>query len=111
MSDQPAPNPVQEVAKAVEQGVKQEQQSGGFLSSLQLIWQAVATILPVLFVSLFDYEETKIDRLKREKEGLQLTIDKMENQNAIDKKYAGMSDADIVLSAGNSGPGDAKPKG
>jgi hypothetical protein len=60
------------------------------------LWSVLASVLPALAISLFNYEETRVDRLRKENEALKTKLKETENKDAVDQKYSGMSDADIV---------------
>jgi hypothetical protein len=70
--------------------------ASSWLGVIKGVWSLVCSALPALAISLFNYEESKIDALKKQNEALQLQLKLKENKDAVDQKYSGMSDADIV---------------
>jgi hypothetical protein len=70
--------------------------ASSWLDVIKSIWSLVCSALPALAISLFNYEEGRIDALKKQNEALQLQLKLKENKNAVDQKYADMSDSDIV---------------
>lgn len=78
-----------------------------FLNALRKL---IETIAPALAVMIWDYEQAKLDEAKNDARdaAVQLQIEK--NHEEIDAKFAGKSDADIVLD-GIDSDGAGQPGG
>lgn len=79
-----------------------------WLDNIKKLFGLICSAMPAIAISLFNYEETRIDRLKRENEAMALQLKLKENADAITQKFAGLSDVDIVRQsiADGGGPND-----
>jgi len=79
--------------------------ASSWLDVMKSVWSVLVSFLPALAISLFNYEETRVDRLRKENEALKLQLKLKENKDAVDSKYSGMSDADVVRQSISDGGG------
>ena len=78
-----------------------------WLDNIKKVWGLFCSALPALAIALFDHEETKVNRLKLDNEALQLQLKLKDNKDAVDQKFAGLSDADLVRQSIVDGGGSA----
>jgi hypothetical protein len=87
----------------------------GSLSVAQIlaeIWKIVQDNMSAIGLLLFNYEEYKVVKANREKADALLALALKENQSAVDQKYAGKSDDDVIDSKfGDGSNGDGGDSG
>jgi hypothetical protein len=81
----------------------------GILELLGQLWQVIKDQMPAFLLSLYENEETKIRRVQAEKAEVELKLKEEQNHEAIDQKYSGKSDSDILRDGlnGPDKPGDS----
>lgn len=77
------------------------------------LWTLLKENVSTIALLIFNYEEYKIARAKREAADAMLAKSLEENKNEIAQKYAGKSDDDIIADKFGDGSdsGDSGPKG
>lgn len=106
MSDQGGKETIAEkVTSAATAATSAAGAASSWLDVIKSLWSVFASFLPALAISLFNYEETRVDRLRKENEALKLQLKLKENRDAVDSKFSGMSDVDIVRQSISDGSG------
>lgn len=58
--------------------------------------QFLKDMMPAILVAVFGYQQAKIAQAQKKLDAANLVIKEEQNKDAIEAKYAGKSDADIV---------------
>lgn len=71
------------------------------------VWKIAQENMSAIGLLLFNYEEYKIDRARRDKEAIELELQLQKNKESIDEKYRDKSDLDVVQQSVIDGGGTA----